>query len=434
MANELKETFLENGLGVTRIRVRATVASSDVTYSIVGGQFVKTYYETDTDLVCWRVTETKPFYNFPKSSTSIRNLIPPEFLGLIPEFERSELIEGFIEDPPVLSGTQLSKSHETVDPVHYRETTRNLGAPTLPVSFQNKELAGEQFGGEVCKKVITLFDPSATPLTIDQGLGVISSAVNQLGDNLFMKATEQLDTATEWPELLGTEVDPRTGITVEIKKKVVAAGTLGGVGVDGYVDVKSLDKWRSIRIASKLQTGSLPGTVQWETSVEHRFPNVLLGAAWLWASASAPYNYDYDATLVLDMHEGYAGPCRARVTESFSDGPPTDTITPTVFCPQGHMVGFSWAMAADPSVDDCGCVGITKAQARTFSIPPSLHAAISIAGGVTLIGGGFTSSLPATTPTGLPAPGTLIVKACDVERWRFGIFYRRLTEIYVPSC
>jgi len=100
----------------------------------------------------------------------------------------------------------------------------------------------------------------------------------------------------------------------------------------------------------------------------------------------------------------------------------------TQFFPKAHMVGYAWWAVG--TSEDCN---LCQASARTWSIPASIHDEINIGGGVILDNGSFTNVLPATTPTALPAPGTLITKSVDVERWRFGVFFKRVTEIYVPG-
>jgi hypothetical protein len=129
MPNELKETLLENGIPVTRTRVRATVASSGVTYTLVGTDLVKTYYETDTDLVCWRVTETRPFFEFLRSAKSLQTQIPPEFRALVPEYQKEKLVLGSVVDPPLFDPGDFSKTEKQVDPLQKLVTTlfRNLG-------------------------------------------------------------------------------------------------------------------------------------------------------------------------------------------------------------------------------------------------------------------------------------------------------------------
>jgi hypothetical protein len=286
----------------------------------------------------------------------------------------------------------------------------------------------EEYGGGILDATFKL---NNTPYTIDEGLLVVSSKTKDLGAGLYSKDTKKLS-GTEWPELVGTEVDPRTGIVVEVRRQVVAAGTMGGVSIDGYTDVKPIDKWRSIQITSKLDLDSVPSSRQWETTLEHSFPNTLNGLLWLWQSVVGVNAYDFDTALIMDITQGYAGPCRALVTESFSDGPPVDVVAITQFFPQAHTIGYSWWVGIDLSGECDACQDFVRATARTFPVPAALHDNLTIGGGVVLSGGGITGSLPATVPIALPASGTLITKAVDVEPWRFNIFYRRMVQIYVP--
>lgn len=366
------------------------------------------------------------------SSIEIPDLLPDIFKAVLPIFNEEFSEAGAtIADPPTLGTGELFKSETRETEFTRKIRIRSRGNPELDTSILAKAaLGGFEFGGGLINSYVKLVDAYEDP---PEGLRYIGAQTVNLGDGLFSVSWDILDDM-EWPELIGTEVDPRTGIAVGIKKKTVDAGTEGGVDGDGYHDVKPIDRWKSIMISSKLDPDSLPSPRTWETTIEHAFKNTLLGVEWVWTAASAPFAYDFDMTLVMDIEEGYAGPCRGKVTESFNVGAPADVVSPTIFCPKGHTVGFSWGYAADPS-EDCGtCIGIARAHAQTWSIPPTLHDAITIGGAVTLDNGSFTSTLPATVPIGLPTPGTLITKACDVEVWRFNVFYRRLVEIYVPDC
>jgi hypothetical protein len=362
---------------------------------------------------------------------SLADLVPEIFRAVFPTYVAEQTYTGIVDPDPTLLPGEFSHREEQVDVFNKRVRVEGRAGATLETPLLVSAEQITEFGGGQLNTFAML---TATYTDPPGGLRYLNSKTTNLGNGLWVVSAGILDD-TEWPELIGTEVDPRTGIAVEVRRKVVAAGTTGGVAIDGsYVDVKPLDKWRSIQIASKLDLDTLPESRTWETTIEHRFPNTLQGAEWLWAAASAPFAHDFEMALVLDMVEGYAGPCRAKVTESFSEGAPATTVTPTIFCPQGHLVGFAWAFAADPS-GDCGtCIGIARANARTWAIPPTLHDEIEIGGAVILNNGTFTSILPATIPTALPAPGTLITKEVDVDPWRFNIFYRRLVEIYVPEC
>lgn len=365
-------------------------------------------------------------------STEIPDFLPDIFKAALPSYTHETESSGTsVTDPPVLAAGDFFKSETRETEFTKKIVTRGRAGLSLPQSVVVLRKTTEEYGGEIVK--LTGYLDSSEP-AVEEGLDVVNSEVRNLGNSTWFRQTEKLDTALIWPALIGTEVDPRTGIAVGITKQVVDAGIEGGVAMDGsYVDVKSIDKWRSLSISSKLTAESLPAPETWETTIEHRFPNTLLAVAWIWQAAVAPFAYDFDMALVLDMIEGYAGPCRAKITESFSVGAPTDVVTPTIFSPQGHMLGYTWGFAADPS-EDCGtCIGIARANAKTWTIPPSLHDEIDLTGSVTLDEGSFTNTLPATCPIGLPTAGTLITKACEVERWRFGVFYRKLTEIYVPD-
>lgn len=359
--------------------------------------------------------------------------IPDVFKVLFPIIEGEYNETNLIDIPPTFLNNEFYRSETQYDAFNKKVHFRRRNVFDLPHdAVGSRFVGGTEFGGAILQRALRISDDIGD-VPVETGLGVVSSKQTPLGNGLFFRETEKWNTATEWKELVGTEVDPRTGIVIGIKKKTIdPADADGGVGIDGYIDIKPYDTWKSIRIASKLNTDSLPAPKTWETTVEHSFPNTLLGATWLWQAAGAPFSYDFDMALVLDMLQGYSGPCRAKITESFSDGPPGAVISPTLFFPQGHMVGFAWGFAADPS-SECGtCIGITKAQARTWQIPPSLHDEINIAGGVTLVNGSFTDTLAATTPISLPAPGELITKDVQVEVWRFNVFYRKLIEIYVP--
>src|SRR6185503_21365532 len=137
---------------------------------------------------------------------------------------------------------------------------------------------------------------------------------------LWFKETASRFGAAAWPILTGTEVDPRTGISIEVVKQVVNAWTTGGISGSDYIDVKSIDKWRSIQITSRLDPDSLPGTVTWKTTDSYPFPNTLVAATWLWAVATDDCCYSFDLALETEIDEGYSGPCVAQITESFTNG------------------------------------------------------------------------------------------------------------------
>lgn len=390
--------------------------------SEAGGIITTVEQREVTDLVSDQVTTAKQWLDAASYQISIENLIPREFMAFIPTFVESHVLSGTASMPTLALG-QFVISEKQLTKLLYERRVTSLGPISLPITHTNYETT-EEYGGEVLEINLTLDVIGAQ--AIDQGYRVVSSELTDLGNGMVVKRTASIPSNIDWPILIGTEVDPRTGIVIGITKQVVAAGAVGGVTPDGYFDVKPLDKWRSLTIASKLDPATLPLPQQWETTDQYSFPNTLVSATWIWASAASGCCYDFDMALETEITEGYAGPCRALVTESFTDGPPLDVVTITQFFPQGYMVGFAWAFAAGGDCTTC------RASARTWGIPPTIHDEITIGGAVILVGGTFTNTLPATVPTAIPPSGTLITRNVDVERWRFGIFYRRITQIYVP--
>src|ERR1043166_1684077 len=499
---ELTTTRSVTGVAIvsTRLDPDGTVITREETFSelsaitasevLVGSNVVKTFAEAISDLVGWKVVETKPVFANKSSTTEINDPVPDEFKGVIPSYETETTVPGAIVDPPVLSAGDLKKTEEQISTLLKRVILLTRAGISFPVVFTNKEVTS-QFGGGTLDIILTLDD---SLLTVDTGYRVVRSKVIVTGGgSLWLKETAQLPSG-DWPSLTERDVDPSTGIIVDSVRKVVDPTTYTPSGA--YEELRAIDRWKTTSIAPTLNTDSLPDPISWETTIEHAFPNTLVAATFVWASASNSNNADFDAALLLNMKQGYSGPCRAKITESFSVGAPSDTVTITEFFPQAHMVGFTWWFASD---------AVARASARTFGIPPSLHDAIdlnlgfvlggtprTVTDGVTasddrtvgsatgafsdsdigasVVGSGIpvgaiitsidsstavelslaatatgtgvsltitpsaaSSVLPATNPAELPAAGTLITKDVHVERWRLGVFLRRVTEIYVPN-
>jgi hypothetical protein len=391
-----------------------------------GGFITTVEKDAVSDLVANQITTVTQWLDKAFYSQKIPDsVIPVEFRAAIPTTTESHVLAGTASAAgATLTGSQIFVSEKQLTKNLYEHRTEDFGSIGFPIIQTNYETT-EEYGGGILQVIRTLND---SVLTVDEGESVVRSEVHEIGQSyLWFKETASRFGAAAWPILLGTEVDPRTGIAITVIKQVVNAGTLGGISGSDYIDVKTIDKWRSIQITSRLDPDSLPGTVTWKTTDTYPFPNTLVAATWLWALATDDCCYDFAMALETEILEGYSGPCVAQITESFTNGPPLDTPVLTQFFPQGYSLGYAWAVTSPD--EDCR---LCQAVAQTIAIPSTIHAEITIAGGVILDNGTFTSTLPATTPTALPAPGTLITKSVDVERWRFGVFFRRVTEIYVP--
>jgi hypothetical protein len=106
----------------------------------------------------------------------------------------------------------------------YERRVTTIDAPSLPITHTNYETS-EEYGGGVINVAYTL--DLLGSQAIDEGLLVISSSLTDLGNGLVVKETHVLPDAA-WSELEGTEVDPRTGIVISVKRQVVDAGVLAG--------------------------------------------------------------------------------------------------------------------------------------------------------------------------------------------------------------
>src|SRR5207342_2252927 len=117
---------------------------------------------------------------------------------------------------------------------------------------------------------------------------------------------------------------------ITVLKQVVDAGVEGGVSGNDYIDVKSIDKWRSIQITSRLDPDSLPGSLTWGGTTKWSFPPELSDAIIDWASAFCECSSSFSAILVANMKQ-YSGTVVTRMTEQFFNGPPPPDVLVTQF-------------------------------------------------------------------------------------------------------
>jgi hypothetical protein len=364
-------------------------------------------------------TKTVPTV-FPSDSytISIVNLIPERLRAAIPITETSIDESGSPSTSPVLLTGELSRTESRLTEFTKRTRIAKLGTIVVPVTITGQETS-EVYGGGILDVTVTLDSVSLVP---DQGLTVVNSNVTNLGNGYFVKETRKLGAdLAAWPANVGTHVNEQYGISVGITKQVVDAGTTGGLAGGTYTEIKSIDKWRSMSIASKLNLASLPGDTQWFSGQRHSFPPELSDAVIDWAEGTCGCSDSFSAVLIANMNQ-YTGMVKTRVTEQFYNGVPPDDVVITQFFPHEHTFGFAWASACGSSDTSCR----TKSGAPKFYIPLCLHGDLTLT-----IGAFITFSFPATTPAVLPH-GSYIMLPPHVERWRFGVFRRVLTEVLVP--
>lgn len=245
------------------------------------------------------------------------------------------------------------------------------------------------------------------------------------------------------PDVHGQHIDDVYGLVVNITKTIVKDNVFQSPNpaVDGtYYEVKPHDEWQSIQIASKLDLDSLPADVTWHGGQYHSFPPELITGIWnpvsnpygaviQWAEASCGCVDQFRAVLQTNFNK-YSGVVKARYTEQFYFGVPPDDVTITQFFPESHTFGFAFASV-------CGCGSDNTARvtaiAPQFQIPLCIHDDFKLCVGATAacVGAPFSWTFAATNPAALPH-GTYIMLPPHVERWRFGVFRRVLTEVLVP--
>jgi hypothetical protein len=146
--------------------------------------------------------------------------------------------------------------------------------------------------------------------------------------------------AAAWATLYETETDPRDKVIIQMEKKIVPAGTMyPGIG---FVDIKSLDKWRSIQITTKVDLQHLPPPETVPGSHRLDLPDYLMSVSaefgseqsWGWRVStgfkSAQAEVSSHGALRIGRKAGFSGVAAARITRQFFFGIPSDEHIP---CP-----------------------------------------------------------------------------------------------------
>ncbi len=402
------------------------------TITTAGGVYTKTFGEPINDLISWKVIQVKATQNELDSyEVSIPDLMPEEFQPQNPVTTTEQTLIGTASLPTLVTG-DLMRRQAQIDYNTYRLTIRGRGTISLYQEITNKELTSEFGGGDV-NRILRL--DLYNNLSLIEGLTVLTCNIRKIdsqANGLAVRTTRQLNDSA-WPVLDSTHVDEKYQLIVGIQKQTLIAGTIGGVDVDGTIrEVRSHDKWKSIQIASKFDTDSIPEDVQWFGSMLHSFPPELSDAVIDWAECTCNCSDSFSAVLIANVQQ-YTGMVKTRITEQFYYGVPPDDVTITQFFPQSHHFGFAWCSSCGDSDGNCR----TKSGAPEFHIPLCLHDDLllcigNFTPGTCADGSTFPFPFAATSPAALPH-GSYITLAPHVERWRFGVFRRVITEVLVPA-
>jgi hypothetical protein len=310
-----------------------------------------------------------------------------------------------------------------------------------------------------------------------KSLPILDSKVEDLDGTHALQVVKQLAPGEEWPELVDYSFDEQTKILVEIRKKVVdAAGQVPGVDSEGYyVEYKSIDKFKSIRIRSKV-IGHLPEPIVYYGTTELSLYDELLsvtpemdkqGSASSGAgtgtrySAEASANSSVGGGMVVNVRHGFRGTAKAKITKRFFDAPPieSDIPSPTVFRPSygtAIIIAKGESSMARETVDDTNSsVGSSTGSSLRTNVThigpvltPAVDTTTTYAGdtqtawatggqaGASAVANSSATirvSIPASVPSAYPQPGDLILQSAKVEQWRLGIWVLHTVEAIVPE-
>ncbi len=414
----------ENGDIMRQTQTYVESSSLVTTNDITGGVWTKTFQQDvdGTSLVSWefvQVRNTQNPLNF--YDAEIPDLLPEEFRPGVPVTTHEETLIGTASPITLPLGLGvLMERRAQLDAYTYRHTIRGREDISLPQTITNLEITSEFGGGDV-DRVMTL--NLYNSLSLDEGLMILTSNIRKIDDlaNGLAVKTSRIVQGTSWPILLGTHIDEKYYLKVGIQRQTVDAGATGGASGNTVIEVRPHDKWKSIQITSTLDVDHLPEDVQYFGSMQHSFPPELTDAVIDAAEATCECSESFSAVLIANVSQ-YSGIVKTRITEQFYNGSPPDDQSIVQFFPQAHHFGFAWASFCGTTDGDCR----TKSGAPEFHIPLCLHDDITLTIGIAI-----SFFFPATTPAILPH-GDYIMLAPHVERWRFGVFRRVLTEILVP--
>ena len=249
---------------------------------------------------------------------------------------------------------------------------------------------------------------------LDVGGTLMRAEVGANGNNQVIYSKGATTLKLEIDALEDWEMDPLTGGLIQVTKEVVAAGTPGAAmnGSGVFSEVSAINPFWSIkttRKATDLGTGN--DAISYGTVVHYTWPDVLVGVNFFAVEAKSGHivRYGYDVL----MKEGYSGPCKALVTESWT---PTPSALPSVIAMQPSAIFFDFPMT------------------RNFSIPASLHGSITLTETVgtshpTLAYAVTTKTFAATNYTDWP---TSIIASLSQQPYRGG-YHQKQILVYKPG-
>jgi hypothetical protein len=178
---------------------------------------------------------------FPEDSytKSIENLIPAKLRAAVPISESTIDEVGSPSTNPTLLTGELSRTEGRLTEYTKRTRITSLGTISVPVTITDKGLT-EKFGGSTTTITYVLNTHGA--FTIDQGILVLDSKIEDLGNGYDIKTTEAADPGA-WMYLYGQDYDESLDVVIPFLEKTTDSGS-GEIGTP-KTDIKPDDIWRS---------------------------------------------------------------------------------------------------------------------------------------------------------------------------------------------
>jgi hypothetical protein len=255
---------------------------------------------------------------------------------------------------------------------------------------------------------------STSGLPTDVGGGLMRTQLGPEGNNtvIFEKGSTRI-TVTTGP-MITAEYDELTGTINTITREVVAAGTPGSAldPITGlFSTVDQIDQYYAIKTTRRpTALGVGDDAISYEDVINWSWPPVFIAINFFAVEAKDGHIVRYGNDL--DFREGYSGPCKALITESWSPTPiSVPTLTPMIATP----MSFSFPMT---SLDIPACLHPEITFGETVGTNhPSLAFAVT------------SKTFAATTYTDWP---DTIVGAVRQSPYRGG-FRCQTTLIYKPA-
>lgn len=336
-----------------------------------------------------------------------------------------------VDSPDIPEGEEgsvkLVRPPVALNPAVYEKT---IETNTLSPNAGGSKMTNEYLGG-IAQAQYTLAEGGQT---LVGGFGMIGGTVEPIG----CKQTIKTEYFMEFGSLSETSYDPDSNATILSVKTVVPAGSVGSVNGSSVTTIEPIDKWHSIQIVRSIASDP-QGFDSVPTRVNVSLPAEIYSASFVVVSAyasGAPFSdFAIDFGLDLGFKPSYSGGVPGYITRKFQQGgPPTHGTPLPILRPAGATLwaGYSLSKSLTTSNDNMeSASGQATASLREFSVPVSLHDAITVSlptfpntGGARLY---FSGSISATDPPQLPN-GRYVVDS-NVRPWRFGWWVGEFTEV-----